>query len=78
MVRSVRFEPLAYRLGTMGLRLTAAWAEAAGLASVSNVALLKQLRKTLPWLEALVGRLLGAPGDGPCILERQRPPHPPC
>lgn len=35
---------LAYCLGTMGLRLTAAWAEATGLASLSNVALLKRLR----------------------------------
>jgi hypothetical protein len=58
---------LAYCLGTMGLRLTAAWAEATGLASLSNVALLKRLRKTLPWLEALVGRLLGAPGGGTCL-----------
>jgi hypothetical protein len=42
---------LAYCLGAMGLRLTAAWAETVGLASLSNVALLKRLRKTVPWLE---------------------------
>ena len=35
---------LAYCLGTSGLRLTAAWAEAIGLASLSNVALLKRLQ----------------------------------
>jgi Transposase DDE domain len=51
---------LAYCLGAMGLRLTAAWAETVGLASLSNVALLKRLRKTVPWLEILVGRLIGA------------------
>jgi len=58
---------LAYCLGTMGLRLTAAWAEAAGLASLSNVALLKRLRNMLPWLEVLVGRLLAGAGEGQCI-----------
>jgi hypothetical protein len=55
---------LAYCLGSMGLRLTAAWAEAVGLASLSNVALLKRLRKMLPWLEILVARLLSTGGDG--------------
>lgn len=51
---------LAYCLGSMGLRLTAAWAEAAGLASLSNVALLKRLRKVAPWLELIVARLIAA------------------
>jgi hypothetical protein len=51
---------LAYCLGSMGLRLTAGWAEACGLATLSNVALLKRLRRTAPWLEVLVGRLLAA------------------
>ena len=49
---------LAYCLGSMGLRLTAGWAEASGLAAFSKVALLKRLRRTAPWLETLVGRLL--------------------
>jgi Transposase DDE domain len=49
---------LAYFLGHKGLRLTAAWAETTGLASLSNVALLKRLRKSVPWLEVLVARLL--------------------
>jgi hypothetical protein len=51
---------LAYCWGTRGLRLTAAWAEAIGLASLSNVALLKRLRKSADWLERLVCRLIGA------------------
>lgn len=51
---------LAYCLGSMGLRLTAAWAEATGLASLSNVALLKRLRKMAPWLELIVARLIAA------------------
>jgi IS4 transposase len=46
----------------MGLRLTAAWAEAIGLASLSNVAVLKRLRHMAPWLEILVARLLAEPG----------------
>ena len=51
---------LAYCWGTRGLRLTAAWAEAIGLASLSNVALLKRLRNSADWLEQLVCRLIGA------------------
>lgn len=58
---------LAYCLGERGLRLTAAWAEAVGLASLSNVALLGRLRNAVPWLEAILARLLaraaaGSPG----------------
>src|SRR5574342_270098 len=52
----------AYCLGQTGLRLTAAWAETVGLASLSNVALLKRLRKMAPWLERMVGRLIGPGG----------------
>src|SRR5258707_15315013 len=48
---------LAYCWGTRGLRLTAAWAEAIGLASLSNVAVLKRLRNSADWLRRLVGRL---------------------
>ena len=51
---------LAYCWGTRGLRLTAAWAEAVGLASLSNVALLKRLRNSTDWLEKMVARLVGA------------------
>jgi Transposase DDE domain len=53
---------LAYCWGWRGLRLTAAWAEAIGLASLSNVALLKRLRNSVEWLEQLLSRLLGAGG----------------
>ena len=60
----------AYCLGQVGLRLTAAWAEAVGLASLSNVALLKRLRKMAPWLEHIVGRLLG--GGVPVAAARGR------
>ena len=47
---------LAYCLGKIGLRLTAAQAEALGLASLSATALMNKVRKTVPWLEALVAR----------------------
>jgi hypothetical protein len=57
---------LAYCLGMKGLRLTAGWAEATGLASLSNVALLKRVRKMVPWLLLLVGRLLG-PATSPSM-----------
>jgi hypothetical protein len=51
---------LAYCLGQHGLRLTAAWAAAIGLADVSNVALLKRLWKCGAWLSQLVGRTLAS------------------
>jgi hypothetical protein len=49
---------LAYCLGGMGLRTTSAWAASVGLADLSNVALLKRLRKCGAWMEHLVGVLL--------------------
>lgn len=49
---------LAYCLGGMGLRSTSAWAASVGLADLSNVALLKRLRKCGVWIEHLVGQLL--------------------
>src|SRR3984893_3478746 len=54
---------LAYCWGWRRLRLTAAWAEAIGLASLSNVALLKRLRNSADWLERL---------SCPFICERAR------
>jgi hypothetical protein len=51
---------LAYCLGGMGLRSTSAWAASAGLADLSNVALLQRLRNCDIWMEHLVGQLLGA------------------
>ena len=55
---------LAYCLGVMGLRLTAAWAEAIGLASLSNVALLGRLRNAVPWLQSILARLLAQAAAG--------------
>lgn len=49
---------LAYCLRQGGLRSTAVWASAIGLADISNVALLNRLRGCGDWLAALVGWLL--------------------
>src|SRR5271166_659572 len=49
---------LSYCLGHVGLRGTAAWAEAMGVASVSDVALLGRFRNTAQWLSRLVGGLV--------------------
>jgi hypothetical protein len=49
---------LAYCLGHVGLRGIAAWAEAMGLASVSDVALHGRLRNTPEWLSRLIGYVL--------------------
>lgn len=51
---------LAYCLGDRGLRLTTAWATAAGLVDISNVALLYRLRQCGDWLALLVGQVLAA------------------
>jgi Transposase DDE domain len=51
---------LAYCLGSRGLRSTAAWATAVGLADLSNVALLQRLRRCGGWLALLVGEALAA------------------
>src|SRR5262252_6507377 len=77
---------LAYCWGAYGLRLAAAWAEAVGLASLSNVALLKRVRNSADWLERLVGRLLGgspcatrlavAKGRPECPGNRRQVAHP--
>jgi len=54
---------LAYVLSGLSLRSTAAWADAAGQASFSDVALLKRLKRCGPWLAELAGTLgaLNAP-----------------
>jgi hypothetical protein len=49
---------LAYCLGERGLRATAAWAAAAGLADVSNPAILYRLRQCGDWLTLLIGQTL--------------------
>lgn len=51
---------LSYCLGDQGLRSTAAWASAIGLADISNVAVLYRLRQCGDWLAALVSRTLAA------------------
>jgi hypothetical protein len=51
---------LGYCLGERGLRSTAAWATALGIADISNVALLYRLRHCGAWLAALIGRTLAA------------------
>ena len=56
---------LAYCLGLVGLRLTAAWAAGIGLTDISNVALLGRLRNMVPWLERIVMRLLAERSEFP-------------
>lgn len=51
---------LAYCLGQGGLRSTVFWAATAGLADISNVALLQRLRRSGDWLALLVGQALAA------------------
>ena len=51
---------LAYCLGGLGLRSTAAWAASIELADLSNVALLRRLHNASDWLLHLVGQSLGA------------------
>ena len=64
---------LAYCLGLVGLRLTAAWAAGIGLADISNVALLGRLRRMVPWLEAIVARLLAERGRVTAVRTTARP-----
>jgi hypothetical protein len=61
---------LAYCLGGMGLRSTSAWAASTGLADLSNVALLRRLRKCGAWMEHLVGTLLST-GNQPAARGRR-------
>lgn len=49
---------LAYGPGHKSLRSSAAWAEAAHIASLSDVAVLKRLRNCSDWLETLVSKAL--------------------
>ena len=56
---------LAYCLGSRGLRATAAWAAAAGLADISNPAILYRLRHCGDWLTVLIGHLLTATAPTP-------------
>jgi hypothetical protein len=56
---------LAYCLGERGLRATAAWAAASGLADISNPALLYRLRQSGDWLTLLIGQLLSTRTPAP-------------
>lgn len=51
---------LVYGIGGLSLRATAAWAEAQGWASLSDVALLKRLRQASVWLGELLAAVLAA------------------
>jgi hypothetical protein len=50
----------AYVLGRYSLRTLAAWAEQRGLASMSDVAMLKRLKASADWVGGLVSELLSA------------------
>ena len=52
---------LAYGFCGLSLRETAAWAEANGIASISNVALLKRLRASANWLGTVARGKVGCP-----------------
>jgi hypothetical protein len=60
---------LAYGFCGLSLRQTAAWAETAGIASLSDVALLNRFRKASDWLGHLVAAKLAERGGS-------RPQHP--
>ena len=56
---------LIYGATPLSLRTTAAWADAAGVAALSDVALLYRLQGAEAWLGALVGALLAPRLDPP-------------
>jgi hypothetical protein len=56
---------LAYALGGDGFRLTVAWGAAVGMADITDVALLKRVRKTGDFLMALVEQLLSVARPSP-------------
>lgn len=56
---------LAYGACGMSLRETCAWAETAGIASLSDPSLLERLTKAAPWLGELVGAVIAEQADMP-------------
>jgi hypothetical protein len=56
---------LAYGACGMSLRETCAWAEAAGIASLSDPSLIERLAKAAPWLGDLVTALIAEQADTP-------------
>jgi hypothetical protein len=59
---------LAYGFCDMSLRQTAAWAQAAEVANISDVALLRRLCKAAPWLGYLVATKLADSTPPPSLL----------
>lgn len=55
---------LVYSLCGLSLRATAAWAQAQGVANISDVALLKRLRKASPWMGQLLAAKLAERVEG--------------
>lgn len=64
---------LAYCTCGISLRTTAAWAQWTNLADISDVAVLKRIRKALPWLRLLVAKLLNLPESPSAQPGRVRP-----
>ena len=62
---------LAYGFCGLTLRQTAAWAEVAGVASLSDVALLKRLRASSDWLGLLLGLKLAEKAPPPPLKTTQ-------
>ena len=62
---------LAYGFCGLSLRQTAAWAEAWGVASISNVALLKRLRSSADWLGYLVSAKLAESAALPTLANAE-------
>ncbi|MBI3513394.1 MAG: IS4 family transposase [Proteobacteria bacterium] len=63
---------LAYASGQGSLQTTAAWAARAGVAELSDVALLKRLRKAADWLIAIAGQLLSSRLDASALARPLR------
>jgi hypothetical protein len=63
---------LAYSLCGMPLRHVVAWAEVAGIASLSNVALLKRLRKCDVWMGQILGLKLAERAAPPDLITAAR------
>ena len=55
---------LVYGLSNQSLRATASWAQAQGVARLSDVALLKRLRRAAPWIGQLLTAKLTERIDG--------------
>jgi hypothetical protein len=63
---------LAYVLSGLSFRSTAAWAEAGAHASLSDVALLKRMRRCGPWLRYLVSTLMRSTSPAPSPDDERR------